>query len=127
MLAVSTEGHPHVVARDAYLIGSIMGKREPPRNNTVESLTGQGERRTVTSVVGLVLAVRPQDASPIAQAQGVGERLTFVLHGSREVMSGHLLDISIAQASHASHTAEPKTPPQVELITGSHRERVNLN
>jgi len=127
MLAVSTVGHSHVVARDAYLIGSVMGKHEPPRNNSIESLTPQSERRSVTSVVGFVLAVRPQDASPIAQAQGVGERLTFVLHGSREVMNGHLLDVPASQTSHAAHAAEPKAPAQVELITGSHRERVNVN
>ena len=82
-----------MVGRDAYLIGSIMGKREPPRNNTVESLTEHGERRPVTVVAGLVLAVRPQDASSIAQAQATAERLDFVLHGRQEILSGRLLDV----------------------------------
>ncbi|MBV8545366.1 MAG: hypothetical protein JO093_24525 [Acidobacteria bacterium] len=125
VLAVTTQGHSHVIARDAYLLGSIMGKQAPPRNNTLESITGRGEQHASVSVVGLVLAVRPQDASPIAAAQGVGERLTFVLHGSREIQSGRLLDVT--PVSHASHDAAPKTPDQVELISGSKREKVNLN
>jgi hypothetical protein len=114
------------VAKDAYLLGSIMGKHEPPKNNSIESLTSPN-RPLVISVVGLVLAVRPQDASPIAQAQGVGDRLTFVLHGSREIHSGHLLDVPVTQASHAPREATPQIPAQVELITGSHREKVNVN
>lgn len=127
LLAVSPQGHSHVVGRDAYLIGSIMGKREPPRNNTIESILPQSERRPVTSVVGLVLAVRPEDASPIAQAQGVGERLTFVLHGRREILSGHLLDVPVPSSAARSHEGAPPSPAQVELITGAHREKVNLN
>ena len=125
LLAVSTAGHSHIVSRDAYLIGSIMGKREAPKSNTFENLT-QRDKGSAPAVVGLVLAVRPQDASPIAQAQGVGERLTFVLHGKQEILSGHLLDVPVSQA-HTSHEAAPAAPAQVELISGSHRERINLN
>jgi Flp pilus assembly protein CpaB len=127
LLAVTSAGHSHIVARDAYLIGSIMGKREPAKGNTIESLTGRRDGPTAVSVVGLVLAVRPEDASPVAQAQGVGERLTFVLHGRQEILSGHLLNVPGSQARQTTQSATPAPPPQVELISGSHRERINVN
>jgi hypothetical protein len=123
LLAVSKEGKSRIVARDAYMLGSIMAKHEPPKNS-VEGLAPSRDRRPVTTLIGLVLAVRPQDASPIIQSQGTGERLSFVLHGKREILSGHLLEIPTAVASH--DVAKPP-PAQVELISGSHREKVNIN
>jgi Flp pilus assembly protein CpaB len=124
MLAVSKEGKSRIIARDAYLLGSIMGRHQAPKNS-VEGLGPSRERPATTSVVGLVLAVRPQDASPIAQSQGIGEKISFVLHGRREIISGHLLEIPTHVAASAPDTA--KVPAQVELISGSHREKVNIN
>ena len=124
VLAVSKEGRSRIVARDAYLLGSIMGKREAPRNSA-DALAPSRDRRSISSVVGLVLAVRPQDASPIIQSQGVGERISFVLHGRREILSGQLLEIPTPVV--AKEQEGPKAPPQVELISGSHREKVNIN
>jgi Flp pilus assembly protein CpaB len=127
LLAVSSKGQSHVVGRDAFLIGSILGRREPRRNNSVESLVPSAERRAVTSIVGLVLAVRPQDASPIAQAQGTGEQLSFVIHGRREVLSGRMLDISTPPAASSARAVVAREPRQVELISGAHRQKVDLN
>jgi Flp pilus assembly protein CpaB len=123
VLAVSKEGKSRVIARDAYMLGSIMAKHQPPKNS-IESLAPSRDVRPVTSVVGLVLAVRPQDASPLVQAQGVGEKISFVLHGKREILSGHLLEIPTPAPPSNEVTA---APPQVELISGSHRQKVNIN
>lgn len=124
LLAVSKQGKSRIVARDAYLLGSIMAKRQPPKNS-VESLVPSRDVRPVTSVVGVVLAVRPQDASPIIQSQGIGERISFVLHGKSEIISGHLLEIPTHLAASSHEIA--RVPAQVELISGSHREKVNVN
>ena len=124
LLAVSKEGKSRIIARDAYMLGSIMAKRQPPKNS-VDSLSPSRDVHPVSVVVGLVLAVRPQDASPIVQAQGIGENISFVLHGKREILSGHLLEIPTTVASTAHDV--PKAAPQVELISGSHREKVNIN
>lgn len=122
MLAVK-DGKSQIVARDAYLLGSIMGKHQAAKNS-VDSLMPTRERQSVTSLIGLVLAVRPQDAAPIAQAQATNERISFVLHGKREILSGHLLEIPTTVAS--THEVV-STPAQVELISGKHREKVNIN
>lgn len=123
ILSVSKEGRSRVVARDAYMLGSMMARHQPPKN-TLESLMPSREARPVTSVVGLVLAVRPQDASPLVQAQSIGERISFVLHGKREILSGHLLEIPTPAPPSNEVT---RAPAQVELISGSHREKVNIN
>lgn len=123
MLAVTKEGKSRIIGSDAYLLGTILGKHEAKRNS-VEGLMPSRDRQSVTSLVGLVLAVRPQDAAPIAQAQATNERISFVLHGKREILSGHLLEIPTAVAS--THEVV-STPAQVELISGRHREKVNIN
>jgi pilus assembly protein CpaB len=125
VLAVSKEGKSRIIARDAYMLGSIMAKHQP-RKNSVDALTPSRERpAATTSVVGLVLAVLPQDASPLVQSQSIGEKISFVLHGKREILSGQLLKIPTGPAVTSHEVA--KAPAQVELISGSHREKVNIN
>jgi hypothetical protein len=79
--------------------------------------------RRPTGVIGLVLAVRPEDVSPIAQAEAKGEAIALALHGSQEIVSGHLLQISPAH----SHTTVAAAPASVELISGAKREKVDLH
>jgi Flp pilus assembly protein CpaB len=123
LLGVSREGQSRVVGRDAYYLGAIKASRREPAHGPLDSLVQSTQAPRPTGVVGLVLAVRPEDVSPIAQAEAKGETIALALHGSREIVSGHLLQISPPR-EHASVAAAPN---QVELITGAHREKVDLH
>jgi Flp pilus assembly protein CpaB len=123
LLGVSHAGKSTVVGRDAYYLGSIQAVKPPPSHGPLEALVQSTNERRPTGVVGLVLAVRPEDVSPIAQAQATGETISLALHGSREIESGHLLEIAPPHA----HTAIAAAPAQVELISGAHREKVDLH
>jgi Flp pilus assembly protein CpaB len=124
LLGVSREGVSKVVGRDAYFLGAIKAARREPARGPLDSLVQSAQAPRPTGVVGLVLAVRPEDVSPIAQAQAKGETIALALHGSREIVSGHLLEISPTHEHTASVAA---APDQVELITGAHREKVDLH
>jgi len=124
LLGVSREGQSKVVGRDAYFLGAIKATRREPAHGPLDSLVQATQAPRPTGVVGLVLAVRPEDVSLIAQSEAKGETIALALHGSREIVSGHLLQIS---PSHEHTAAAAAAPDQVELITGAHREKVDLH
>jgi Flp pilus assembly protein CpaB len=127
VLAVSREGRSRVVGRDAYLIGSMQSKAET-RTGGLQTLvaSASGRRAAGGGVIGLVLAVRPEDVSPIAQAEAARDQITFAVHGRSEIESGHLLDVAPRAAPRASVPPRKQGPAEVELIAGSQRGKVSV-
>jgi Flp pilus assembly protein CpaB len=109
-------GFARVVAHDAFLIGMIKQKTDAP----APTPTGRAalippplQQTRVSPTVGMVVAVHPEDALPLAQAIGGGGRLQVVLHSKAEVASGQLLEL-------------PGYSP-VELIAGAKRGYLTVN
>ncbi len=125
LLGVSHTGESKVVGRDAYYLGAIQAARREAAHGPLESLVQSANTRDrrPTGVIGLVLAVRPEDVSPIAQAEAKGDTIALALHGSKEIVSGRLLKIGTQK----EHTPVAEAPEQVELITGAHREKVDVH
>jgi Flp pilus assembly protein CpaB len=113
-------GYARVVASDAYLVGMIFSQqaaqnRNGGRRNSLADLVASSSPRPKTDpTLGLVLAVHPEDALPLAQAYGGRNRLQVVLHGSAEVASGQLLELPEREAA------------GVELIAGNKSQRLKV-
>ncbi len=107
----------HVVARDAYLIGTMAPASAAP-SPAKKDLLGVDltpptrQKKGGEGSVSLILALHPRDVLPVATAQAREASLAFVLHGHTEVKSGELLQLPGARA--------------VELIAGGHREQVSF-
>jgi len=104
-----------LVARDAWFLGTLRGSVSGPKDRQgglIDAALGRGS--SGPGVVAFVIALRPADAVPLAQAQASGSSLLFVLHGSEEVRSGRRLSIS------------KSTPDEVEVISGKNREKVGV-
>ncbi len=124
LLGVTQQGESKVIARDAYYLGAIQAaRREAPKGPLENLVQSANHDRRPTGVIGLVLAVRPQDVTPIAETQAKGDAITLALHGSKEILSGRLLQI----APQRVHTSVAAGPDRVELIAGAHREKVDLH
>ena len=125
VLAVSRDGKSRVVGRDAFFLGSMQTKA-PARPSGLSALVASASRSApAAGVRGLVLAVRPEDVSPIAQAEARGDRITFAIHGRTEVQSGHLLDVS-PRVPPRTYAPRSSKPAEVELIAGSQRGKVTV-
>jgi hypothetical protein len=125
LLAVTRAGRSRVIGRDAFFIGSMQSRPEARAGGLAGMVASASSARKPSGVIGLVLAVRPEDVSPIAQAEATGDRITFAIHGRRETQSGHLLQIDPRNAPRAS-TRSQAAPAQVELIAGSQRGKVTV-
>ncbi|MGH9421594.1 MAG: SAF domain-containing protein, partial [Thermoanaerobaculia bacterium] len=78
LLGVSHDGKSKVVGRDAYYLGAIQAARHETARGPLEGLVQSTQRdRRPTGVVGLVLAVRPEDVTPIAQAEAKGDSIAL--------------------------------------------------
>jgi len=105
-------GFADVIVRDAYVIGMIQTVEPKPaaqQQNGLAALVAQStQRQTADPTFGLILALHPEDAVPLAQAIG-RTRLQVVLHGKTEVTAGQLLELP-------EH--------DVEFIAGSTKQRL---
>jgi len=106
-----------IVARDAYLVGTIFTQEQAPggRNSLADVVASSAARPKTDPTLGLVLALHPEDALPLAQAYGSGGSIQVVLHGSSEVASGQLLELPERAAT------------GVEFIAGDKTERLMVN
>lgn len=110
------DGFARVIARDAYVVGTMYAKAAPPQAQRTglaalippASSRGSGGSPTV----GLLLGLAPEDALPLAQATGSGDTIQVVLHGKAEVASGQLLELPERGAA------------GVEFIAGASRKRL---
>jgi Flp pilus assembly protein CpaB len=112
----SKSGTARVVARDAYLVGTMYDRSSaqpaPPRTGLAALVPPpQAPRKPAT--VGLLLGLHPEDAMPLAEATGGRETIQVVLHGKTEVASGQLLEL-------------PGEMP-VEFIAGSEKTLLTVN
>lgn len=95
-------GFAHVVARDAYFVGFIqtIEARAPQAQSGLAALVAStAQRPKGDNSVGLILALHPEDAVPIAQAIGQRNVMQVVLHGQTEVASGQLLELPEREAA----------------------------
>ncbi len=109
----------HVVASNVFLIGSLAPGSRPAaaaksRLGASVSPPKQQKKGTGGGGLSLILALRPEDVLPVAEAQASEAPITVVLHGQNEVRKGELLDL---------RTAGPKV---VELLVGGEREEVTF-
>jgi Flp pilus assembly protein CpaB len=125
LLAVTRNGRSRVIGRDAFYIGSMQSRPEPRASGLAGMVASANSGRKPSGVIGLVLAVRPEDVSPIAQAEATGDRITFAIHGRRETASGQLLQIDPRTAP-GTKSRPRAAPAQVELIVGSQRGKVSV-
>lgn len=113
-LVASGRGSPaRVVAHDAYLVGRMLPKAAPPapaRTGRSALIPPSMTERGATPSVGLLLALHPEDALPLAQAMSSGGSIQVVLHGKTEVAKGELIVL-------------PEHNP-VEFIAGSNKSEL---
>lgn len=114
ILAVGKDGATRQVGHDTYMMAVIKGAAGGGASNVGGMIVPPifRSRPSGSVVVGLLLALHPEDVAPIAQAEAAGERFKFVLQKRGETQ------VNILTARNAGH---------VDLITGSHREKVNVN
>jgi hypothetical protein len=108
-------GAARVVARDAYIIGTMFASSSPqesaPRTG-LAALVPPPQTPRGPSTVGLILGLHPEDAIPLAKASGSGGGLQVVLHGKTEVASGELLELPVQRP--------------VEYIVGAKKSRLSV-
>lgn len=118
--AASGGGWTATVAHDAFFLGWI-AQRQPAEGSSgegglVSSFTAAATKSQAApqGPSPLLLAVHPQDAVPLTEAQAAGLTLSPILHGKSEVETGELLMLY-----------RPRLD-EVELISGAKRERIPL-
>jgi len=110
-------GFARVVAHDAYVVGTMYTKTrpEPERTGLAALVPPSNSRPRVNATVGLLLALDPEDALPLAQATAGRDSVQVVLHGRAEVASGELLELPERGAA------------GVEFIAGASKQRLMVN
>jgi Flp pilus assembly protein CpaB len=105
-----------VIARDAYVIGTMFSTPTPqqtaPRTG-LAALVPPPQTAQAPPTFGLILGLFPEDALPLAEAIGTGDNIQVVLHGKAEVASGQLLEL-------------PGRQP-VEYIAGGKKKSLTVN
>jgi hypothetical protein len=81
----------HVVAHDAYLVGQLVPKPPPPPSGRASLIPPGLTQNTSSPTIGLILAVHPEHALPLARATAGRGSVQIVLHGKTEVASGQLI------------------------------------
>jgi hypothetical protein len=109
IVAVS-DGAAHVVAHDAFLVGQLIPKTPPPPTGRAAMIPPAPGRTPAGTTIGLILALHPEDALPLAQATSGRGQVQVVLHGKTEVASGQLIEL-------------PQQNP-VEYIAGSRKTQL---
>jgi Flp pilus assembly protein CpaB len=111
-----SSGAARVVARDAYVIGTMFKRSAPqetaPRTG-LAALVPPPPTPAPPPTVGLILGLHPEDALPLAQVGTKPGQLQVVLHGKTEVASGQLLEL-------------PGHEP-VEFIAGAKKKNLTVN
>lgn len=111
---VSVGGTARVVAHDAYLVGQLVASKPPaPPTGRAAMIPPAPQQNVTPPTIGLILALHPEDALPLAQATAGKGQVQVVLHGKTEVASGELIEL-------------PQKNP-VEYIAGSRRTQLVVN
>jgi hypothetical protein len=111
---VSVGGAARVVAHDAYLIGQLVPSKPPAQpTGRASMIPPPMAQNTTPATIGLILALHPEDALPLAQATSGRGQVQVVLHGKAEVASGQLIEL-------------PQKNP-VEYIAGSRKTQLVVN
>lgn len=109
LLSVS-DGTARVVAHDAYLVGQLIPRPAPPPSGRAAMIPPPPTQNATPPTIGLILALHPEDALPLAQATAGRGQVQVVLHGKTEVASGTLIEL-------------PQKNP-VEFIAGSRKTQL---
>lgn len=110
-------GFARVVAHDAYVVGTMYTKTrpQPQRTGLAALVPPSNERGRVNATIGLLLALDPEDALPLAQATAGRNAIQVVLHGRAEVARGELLELPERGAA------------GVEFIAGASKKRLMVS
>ena len=115
LLAAGRSG-AELVARDAFLMGQSRSERsarapQEQRTGPFGISLGGGERRPEAPLY-MYLAVHPEDALPLSEAQVAGASLRIVMHSRADVAAGRVSDLA------------GNRDQVVELIAGAERSDV---
>ncbi len=120
ILVTHPGGRVHPLAFDAIMLGILKGDKgaeQEPRGRGLLTVLASPEASSNEDKAGgghlLVLAVKPEHVVPLASARGSAGRISFVVHGQKEVQEGRRL------------TVVPPTH-SVELYSGLQRTRITL-
>ncbi len=111
------------LVHDAMFVGWVSERPPDPAAKKSDGLGGQIAEALASSSGGkgenptkspLLLAVRPWEALPLAEAQAAGAPLSLVLHGRSEVEKGKVLELPMPRVG------------QVEVIVGGRRETITV-
>jgi Flp pilus assembly protein CpaB len=125
VLLAATDG-VHVVAHDAYVLG-LLNQRTPPGGNGDSGvilgvdISIPGANGAAKPGSALVLGLHPEEVFSLAAAEATGRSLKLVLHASREVETGELIDLRPGPVP-----LDPPELPTVELMLGSRSEMVSV-
>ena len=119
VVSVGNDGS-RVVASDAFLIGWITPASGGNGNGKKDTLFGIDlSPPTLVRAGGnssLLLGLHPEHVFPVAEAEAAGAKMSFVLHGEKELREGRLLSLPA-----------PGPDSAVELIAGARRVQVAVN
>ncbi len=113
---VTGRGGVRTVARDVRLIGVMGGAKSqaPADGGAIAMLKQKPKDKSGSTGVALVVAVYPDDVYPLASI-GSNDKVSLVLHGSRDTADGKPLTVRAVPTHRA-----------IEVVSGLSRSRVNV-
>lgn len=118
VLLTEKSGRVGALATDVILIGMMRDQRPPPEpqgRSAITALTGTDPQKDKPSTDMALLAIDPRFAFGLASAQSGAGKLSFVVHGHRDVESGNRLSVLPSSATR-----------KVELYSGLQKKQVEV-
>lgn len=116
LVAAERDGVARLVARDAFLMGQSRSERaqavQEERRTGPFGIDLAGPSRAKEPPLFMYLAVHPEDALPLSEAQATGATIRIVMHSRSDVTAGRVTDLAMDRDQ------------VVELITGPERSSV---
>ena len=118
VLLTERTGRVRALATDVILIGMMRDQRPPPEPQgraAITALTGTDPQKDKPATDMALLAIDPRFAFGLASAQSGAGKLSFVVHGHRDVESGNRLSVLPSSATR-----------KVELYSGLQKKQVEV-
>lgn len=118
VLLTEGTGRVRALATDVILIGMMRDQRPPPEPQgraAITALTGTDPQKDKPATDMALLAIDPRFAFGLASAQSGAGKLSFVVHGHKDVESGKRLSVLPSSATR-----------KVELYSGLQKKQVEV-